>query len=123
MLLKEFYTVEMLKQIGPDEISATIKLNPAHEIYKGHFPGQPVVPGVVSIQIINELLSGHINQSLITLSARNIKFPSMIDPRKTPILDIKINYKPSDSSQIKVNASIFKDDMIFLKFNGSMKVS
>ena len=33
-----------------------IRLNPDHEIYRAHFPGNPITPGVCIVQIISEVL-------------------------------------------------------------------
>ena len=35
----------------------TLRLNPDHVIYKAHFPGEPITPGVCILQIGQELLS------------------------------------------------------------------
>ena len=37
-------------------INAQLQLNPAHRVFEGHFPGQPVVPGVCMVQMIKEIL-------------------------------------------------------------------
>ena len=74
MLLKDFYKIISLNEINKGEINASIELNSNHKIFAGHFPKNPVVPGVISIQIIKELFSLHLNQKMFTKSARNIKF-------------------------------------------------
>ena len=52
MLLNDFYQItEQASQ------AFRIRLNPAHEIYRAHFPGQPITPGVCQIQLVTELLS------------------------------------------------------------------
>ena len=37
-------------------IEAIIELDEHHDIFKGHFPGQPVLPGVCMLQITKEIL-------------------------------------------------------------------
>jgi len=50
VLLPDFYHIIQLKQ-SANVLSAEIRLNPDHEVYKGHFPQQAIVPGVIQLQI------------------------------------------------------------------------
>ena len=119
MLLNDFFKISTLKNITDSELIAEIKLNPDHKIYKGHFPGNPVVPGVASIQIINEVLSEHLKIQLMTSKAQNIKFTSMINPKINPILFIKIKYAETEDDNFKVFAQITFEEIVFLKFKGT----
>ncbi len=38
-----------------DMIDYQIELNPEHYIYKAHFPGNPITPGVCIIKMITEV--------------------------------------------------------------------
>jgi len=118
MLLNDFYNIISLSKNTDESIFAHIELNPKHQIYKGHFPGNPVVPGVVSVQMINELLSEHLKIKLLTSEARSIKFTSMINPKINPFLNIKIKYLKTEKGKYQVNAQISYEETIFLKFNG-----
>ncbi|NPA68246.1 MAG: 3-hydroxyacyl-ACP dehydratase [Chlorobi bacterium] len=122
MLLNDFYKILTVKELSDNEILAEILVNPEHEIFKGHFPGNPVVPGVVSIQMINEISAEQLGKKLMTSKARNIKFPAMINPNTHPKLFVKINFTEGKDSSFKVNAQIFFEDIVFLKFNGSFSV-
>ena len=59
---------------GDNEYKCRILFNPDHEIFKGHFPAQPVVPGVCTMEIIKELLQENIGRPLQLRSSGNIKF-------------------------------------------------
>ena len=63
-LRNDFYTVKEKKQISEKEISVVIELNQQHAIYSGHFPDQPIVPGVCQIQIVKELLEDLMGKKL-----------------------------------------------------------
>ena len=122
MLLNNFYKTQQINSQSDNEIIAKIVLNPDHEIYKGHFPNNPVVPGVVSVQIVNEILSEHLEKKLMTSSAKSIKFPAMINPNVNPQLFVKIKYTENEDNSYKITAQIFFEDLIFLKFSGSFSV-
>ena len=45
ILQVDFYTINNLQVVGTT-VNAELVLNAGHSIYEGHFPGQPVTPGV-----------------------------------------------------------------------------
>lgn len=119
MLKNDFYTISNITETDNNKLFAEIKLNPKHKIFDGHFPGNPVVPGVVSIQIITEILSEHIKKKLMLKKARSIKFPAVINPNNNPELHFNINYSEQEDKSCKVLAQIFFQETIFLKLNGN----
>lgn len=77
-------------------IKADLSINANSSIFKGHFPGQPVVPGACMLQIVKEVLEGALGKSLQIQKAGNLKFISMIDPLKTISVQLEIVYKLSN---------------------------
>ena len=49
-----------------------ITINAGHPIYKGHFPGIPVTPGVVEHEIVQELFEHHIGFKTKLLKISNL---------------------------------------------------
>ena len=117
MLINDFYTTEELVN-GQDVITARLLWNIDHAIFAGHFPGQPVVPGVCMIQIVQETLAGCLGKTIDLLESNQIKFLQFIDPRVNPVVNLQITYSVTDDSLL-VNASLLKEKTIFFKFQGS----
>ena len=66
IFLNSLYTIKrMLREGDSNKLSAMIRLNPSHEIFKGHFPGNPILPGVCVVQILKEILMYQLNNKLI----------------------------------------------------------
>ncbi len=93
MLLNDFYTIHNAS--GPEvELSPSgvpieryrfsMELNPAHPVYEGHFPGNPVVPGVCQLQMISELLSLIKESAVRLIYSDNVKFLSIDGSGKEP---------------------------------------
>lgn len=121
MLIKGFYKIVSL--ISKDsEITATIKLNPNHEVYRGHFPEQPVVPGVIQLQIVKELLEKHLKKKLFMNKITQVKYLIPIIPDNSPKLVISITTKRTDENTLKSNISIGFNDSIFTKARISFSV-
>jgi len=105
-----------------DSISAEITFDVSHNIFKGHFPGNPIVPGVIQVQIIKKLLEKGLNQELMLNKSKNIKFLNFISPLKNREVNVSINHKVSDNSVIKTSALITSQEVTFLKFSGEYSV-
>ena len=114
MLIKEFYKIANLSS-DDSGIIATIKLNPDHEVYKGHFPTKPVVPGVIQLQIIKEILEEVLEAKLFMGKVTQVKYLIPITPTENPELTFTITNKKTDSNNLKSTVSIGFSDDIFTK--------
>ena len=117
MLINNLYEILNLELKG-EKIIAEIRLNPAHDIYKGHFPDQPLLPGVLQLQIVKEILSEAIKKEICLKSSSNIKFLSMIDPGQVDKLSIEIDIISEIAGMYKVNARIHSGNTVFLRLKG-----
>ena len=112
MSLNKLYTiVELNSDAGI--ISATISIDPAHEIFAGHFPGAPVMPGVVQLQIVKEILGKQLGRNLRMKAMKTCKFLNIINPKETPEIMISIKY--TESEVIDVVASGSSSDTTYFK--------
>jgi 3-hydroxyacyl-[acyl-carrier-protein] dehydratase len=122
MLLKDFYTIVELDSSDKENIKAIIDLNKNHEVYKGHFPGNPVVPGVCLTQLIKEVMESVEDQQLSLVYANNIKFMAVVNPEINSRLqiDLKVKYN-TEENIIKVDSVTHFNDQVFYKFKGNFK--
>ena len=63
MLVNSFYSVEKTESFE-NTCRIGVVLNSSHEIYKAHFPGNPITPGVCLLQIALELLNVKFERNL-----------------------------------------------------------
>ncbi|HTN47062.1 MAG TPA: hypothetical protein VL098_11995 [Flavipsychrobacter sp.] len=110
MLLNDFYTLDNAHADG-NSFSATIRFNAAHAIFSGHFPGQPVVPGVCMIQIVKELLEECMERKILLTQAPQVKFLQLITPETAPVLLMSWTQEKSDivlTAGFKTEKDLFK---------------
>ncbi|MFC0518666.1 hypothetical protein ACFFGT_30910 [Mucilaginibacter angelicae] len=119
MLKDTFFTFTTPETDG-SLLKTTITLNPTHDIFKGHFPGRPVVPGVCMMQMIKEILENHLGKKLQLVKADNIKFLSFIDPDQHGQVGLEVKVNMVDG-QIKTDAQLLNEETVFLKFKGVFK--
>lgn len=117
ILAGDFYTVaNMTTEEG--RTSAVLKINPGHAIFQGHFPGQPVVPGVCMMQMIKELLETATSRVLTLHTGLDLKFLSVIDPGVHNTVLAETDFTVLASGDINATARIFYNDTTFFKFKG-----
>lgn len=121
MLLKDFYKVEKLEKTDQGKYTAIITLNKEHNIFKGHFPGNPVTPGVCMMQIIKELSQNILGSSLIMTSSSNVKFMALINPEINSTLKLELEILGDLTSEVKVKNTTSFDETIALKLTNVYK--
>ncbi|OEK09632.1 3-hydroxyacyl-ACP dehydratase [Flavivirga aquatica] len=107
-MLENLYKINNLEAID-NSITANITINKDHVIFKGHFPDNPVMPGVCMMQIIKEITESIVEKKLFTRSASNIKFMAIINPFITPKLELKLDISETDEGYKVKNISKFED--------------
>ncbi|WP_289038362.1 3-hydroxyacyl-ACP dehydratase [uncultured Zobellia sp.] len=120
MLIEGLYTVENFKQ-EDQTVQATVKLNAAHEVFKGHFPGNPVMPGVCMIQIIKELTEQATGKKLFLSVASNIKFMAIINPEKNDVIELTLTIA-EDNETVKVKNTTSFEETLALKLSATFNV-
>lgn len=120
MTLSDFYHITKIKKT-PETIECSIQLNVNHELYKGHFPSQPVLPGIMQIEIIQDILSQGLEQKLSLIKVINIKYLNMIVPDDN-LIQFSISYVLLEQ-ELKVKSIIQNADSIFTKFSGIFAIN
>lgn len=121
-LLTNFYT-EVSSTFSEDATSfnSVIRLNPEHEVYKGHFPQIAIAPGVVLIQTIKEILMNKYQKELRLTEGDNVKFLALINPNETADFQIDFTVKKSEDI-LEVSAGYVNNGKSFTKFKGKFKI-
>jgi 3-hydroxyacyl-[acyl-carrier-protein] dehydratase len=114
LLLNNLYTIQTLTE-SDNQIQVIVNLRPDHAIFKGHFPGQPVLPGVCMMEMISEIMSEYLHKPLRISAGPLIKFLRMIDPQKSPVINLEIGYQAAPDGTTTTGKIFFGAD-IFTKF-------
>jgi len=96
-------------------------LHKDHPIFKGHFPGHPVLPGVVQIAIVTELLEKKLDKKLLLVKASNTKFLKMIDPIKMSTIHLTTKVLAITEEEVSISSSISSEAGICLKYKAHYK--
>ena len=122
MLLGSFYTIKESSKDG-QTIRVKVEFNPAHDIFKGHFPDLPVVPGVCMMQMIKEIIEDVLGKATNLVHAAEMKFMAVINPQENNRIQSTIKYTTDENGAIHIIASLYKDELVHFKFKGQFRVS
>ena len=113
MLIPGFYTILEI-HYNNNQLQAVIALNKDHEVFKGHFPNNPITPGVCMLQIFKELTEQVTFKTLFIKECTNVKFMSIINPEIHSVLNIAIEVSEVDTA-FKIKAAAKFNDTVALK--------
>ncbi|MDR3194460.1 MAG: glycosyltransferase [Tannerella sp.] len=114
MILKDsFYTLE-----APVETESgwqcRLHLNASHPVYRAHFPGHPVTPGVCIVQLVKEIACVCYGKSFFLCGVRNVKFLRIIDPSEQAEVSVHLlSCKTDGQGRQTVTASVRNETAIF----------
>lgn len=121
MLINDFFTIKQ-KRTEQETNFFEIGLNCDHQIFKAHFPDNPMVPGVCIIEIVKELTKSIFNSNLVIKTIKNVKFLQILSPTQHPEFSCSINALVNSEGKIEVKASIFHDELVFSKLSLILEV-
>ena len=117
----DFFRIESrLEGLPQGQSGFNVILNPDHLVYKAHFPGQPVTPGVCILQMIQELLSEQMGMPLFIKKIKNVKFTRMISPLTDGRISVLFSSVSEEEGGVKAQGVVTGPDNasdIFLKFS------
>ncbi|NDV81071.1 hydroxymyristoyl-ACP dehydratase [Bacteroides sp. 51] len=120
MLIAQFYTPLSQETTGETAWTVSVELNPHHAVYQGHFPGNPVLPGVCTLQIIKECLEELMDSTLQYAQVNSCKYLSAINPYDTPRLQLNLAVKELEDHQIQLLADGRTGDTDFIKLKATL---
>ena len=85
------------------------------EFFEGHFPGNPILPGVFQIEMVKYILEKSLQTSLCLHSIKKTKFSNLIHPDTVIVVEITINR--TEKALFDVKAIVRTEDVIAGKTN------
>ncbi len=114
MLIPDYYTIlQHTRQRYVDIFH--ISLNSDCEVYKGHFPNEPVSPGVCNIQMIKECLECILGYPVLLHTIQQCRLTALITPVTSPQLDVRIQIKQQDNERIIFTATLGPTEHTYLE--------
>jgi len=82
------YTVDRGEDIS---VNGTFVFQPDFLCFQGHFPDQPILPGIIQMAAVRSLAIKALNRQLVPTATGRIKFRGFIQPKEQ--ISITVNLK------------------------------
>lgn len=80
------YVVLAVHRLETDEMTAKVTTDSNSPWFSGHFPGDPILPGIAQLEMVAEVISSLRQEKLIIGGLNRVKFRKLIRPGE--LLDI-----------------------------------
>lgn len=89
-MLRNLFYIKSFREESDNTFSVTVRINPGHPVFSGHFPGLPVLPGVCSLYLIRFCTERFTRCPLQYVSIGSCKFTRMIDPLRQEEISVQV---------------------------------
>ena len=100
-LVNDFYDI-IATASTDDGFRCKVRLNSDHPLYRVHFPGNPVTPGVCLIQIATEILEQEYHKMLLLSKADSIKFKKTVGS-DSDCLSTRVSIEDEEAQYVKMS--------------------
>ena len=86
-----WYTIKNFSVDSDQAIAAEAQVQADCVWFDGHFPGEPILPGVAQLTLVVDLLQKALKQPIVVEGVSRVRFKQMIRPKD----DIRVHIAPS----------------------------
>ena len=119
MLVKDYYKIKDILKKEDGTTLFQIILQTDCEVYKGHFPGEPVSPGVCNIQMIRECAEQTLEKPLLLNNLQQCRLTTLVTPLKNPQVEVTIHLEEK-GGVYKLKATLGKGEDIYLDLKAEL---
>lgn len=119
LLDNKFYKI--LSEERGEGLSAKYHLSilPECNVYDGHFPGDPVCPGVCNIETIKECAMTLSGENLRYSAIKQCRLTALATPTVCPEVDVQLSLTPAGQGYT-VQATISDDKQTYMILKGQL---
>lgn len=94
-----------------------VSLNLEHEIFRVHFPGNPILPGACQLELFRQLVSETAGVPMQIDAIKNLKYLKIVDPRETTRLSVQGTVEPLEEGACKCALTVAEGETVFTKIS------
>ncbi|MBR3433838.1 MAG: beta-hydroxyacyl-ACP dehydratase [Bacteroidaceae bacterium] len=117
LLENKYYKVLRARKESDGKAVYHVAILPDCNVYQGHFPGNPVCPGVCNIQTIKECASLLVGKELRISTIKQCLLTAIASPAICPEVDVQVEVTET-GGKYSIVASIYDAKQQFMTFKG-----
>jgi 3-hydroxyacyl-[acyl-carrier-protein] dehydratase len=112
MLYNDIYTI-----IEKHDNAVKIRLLPESAIYRAHFPGNPITPGVCQVGIVEGLVRTCFGKDVRLVEIKNLKFMDVLRPEPSVEPVVVFEKMEETDNRLAVRGKLAVGEKVFTKFS------
>ena len=103
-----WYVIKNINASDPEEISLDLQVPPESNWFSGHFPGEPILPGIAQLGMVFDAINRSESRNFKITGVRRVRFKQIIRPDDPLRLTLKPqkNCAGAYDFRIQVNAEL-----------------
>lgn len=122
MRLKDNYYQLAAVHMGNGHGMFHLLLNPDCDVYQGHFPDNPVCPGVFHIGMLKDCVRILTGRKVFVSSIKQCRLTSVATPAACPELKLTVGLQPTEDGGYDVAALLKDEARTYMEYRGRMNV-
>lgn len=119
MRLERDYYETMVARLNGQTGMFVVRLKSNCDVYQGHFPGEPICPGVYNIQLVRECAERLARRSLRIRTIQRCRLTALLTPTPNRELIVCIQFSPLDNG-FACRATISDAQQTYMEFKGDL---
>lgn len=116
-----FLFVDKVASMEENKIKTTLKLTGNEDFFKGHFPGNPIMPGVLLQEALFQtgaaLMAGKAGAGLgVVTRVQNAKFKNMVRPGDELEMEVELTESLSNAHYMKGTTKVAGKTVLVIEF-------
>ena len=96
-----------------------IEINPDCKVFQGHFPGEPICPGVCNIQMLKECAEKALGKKMVLSGIKQCKLTTLMKPDTDRKAAVKLSFEDEDEP-VRFTAELYNENKTFIKMKGEL---
>ena len=96
---------------------AVVRCNPNHDVYKAHFPGNPITPGACMLQEACVLIQEKMGRPLYLKKVKNIKYLTILIPSEGKEVKYDFSRVTEGETECEAQVVIADDSTVYTKMS------
>ncbi|MCR4665089.1 MAG: beta-hydroxyacyl-ACP dehydratase [Paludibacteraceae bacterium] len=116
-MISDYYSIEQLDKLSG---VARVRLNRDSAVYKGHFPDNPVSPGVCNIEMIREVAETVHGGRLRIRRIKQCRFTTLITPLIHRELEVRVMLQEQEQGHYRLTGTLGEGEAVYMSLKADM---